>query len=293
MLDDIHLLDKGKKGLVVRGWLRGLTQGHYVKKVQLVTTSDQPLNEIFEKDTTVERSPLHNVMQYVIKLEGFTRDEARQFITERLAGTRFSVEDFSDVLNGSLIPGELQDACCVRFDELCSTSAPASRQYEAFMLYTSFDNEHNMQALEQMCTALSKEVQAHTGKPFRIFQDVEGIKWGQKRAQVIDDVIKDVKFLIPVITPSFFTNEHCRHVLQAFLTREQEQGRNDLVLPVRYMESPRLEDLKQADDSLMRDIAERHPADWRDLRFSEMNAQEARQMLAAMATQICDAMQRG
>ncbi len=194
------------------------------------------------------------------------------------------------MLNGSLIPGELQDACCVRFDELCSTSAPASRQYEAFMLYTSFDNEHNMQALKQMCTALSDEVQAHTGKPFRIFQDVDGIKWGQKPAQVVDNVIKDVIFLIPVITPSFFTSDYCRHVLQAFLTREQEQGRNDLVLPVRYMETPKLEDLKQADDALMRDIAERHPADWRDLRFSDMNAQEARKMLSDMASQIKDSL---
>lgn len=293
LLDDIHLLDKGKKGLEVRGWLRSVAHGFYGQTVQLVTTSDQPLNEIFEKDKAVQSSPFHQIMRSVITLKEFTRGEARQFITERLAGTRFSVEDFSDVLDSVWTPGDLQDACRVWFDELCRTTAPSSRQYEAFMLYTSFDNEHNMQALEQMCVALRNEVQAHTGEPFRIFQDVDGIKWGQKRAQVIDDVIKDVLFLIPVITPSFFKSEHCRHVLQAFLAREQEQGRNDLILPVHYMEYTALQDLKQANDPLMRDIAERHPADWRDLRFSDMNAPDARQMLSAMATEICEAMQRG
>lgn len=165
--------------------------------------------------------------------------------------------------------------------------------YEAFMLYTQFDNKHNGDVLAKMCAGLSNEVQAQTGTPFRIFQDVEGIKWGQKAAQVIDEVIQDVTYLIPVITPSFFRSKHCRHVLSTFIEREQKLGRYESILPVYFMTYPMLEDrLMQNNDTLVREIAIRQPIDWRDLRFSNVHTPEVRKMLAQMASHIRDTMGR-
>ncbi len=165
--------------------------------------------------------------------------------------------------------------------------------YEAFMLYTEFDNKHNSDVLAKMCEGLSSEVQAQTGTPFRIFQDMQGVKWGQINDRVISKVVEKATFLIPIITPSFFKNDYCRRVLDAFIQREKEHGRYESILPVYFMTYPMLEDrLMQTNDYLVREIGMRRPIDWRDLRFSNVHSLEVRRMLAEMAFHISDMMRR-
>ena len=48
--------------------------------------------------------------------------------------------------------------------------------------------------------------------------------------------------LIPILTPSFFNSEPCRAELEQFLEREKELGRNDLVLPLYYIDHPAFSD---------------------------------------------------
>jgi hypothetical protein len=55
-----------------------------------------------------------------------------------------------------------------------------SQHYDALMSYTRFDDQHHQQYLTTFREHLSGEVQAHTGKPFRILQDIEDIKWGEQ-----------------------------------------------------------------------------------------------------------------
>jgi hypothetical protein len=164
---------------------------------------------------------------------------------------------------------------------------------DALMSYTRFDDQHHQAYLTTFREHLSGEVQAHTGKPFHIFQDIEDIEWGQQFEQRIDEALATVTFFIPILTPSFFTSKFCRYELERFLEREEHIGRGDLVLPVYYIPVPALEDpTMREQDPLAQTIAARQYIDWRDLRFQPLDDLAARKMLAEMARQVERALAR-
>lgn len=165
--------------------------------------------------------------------------------------------------------------------------------HTAFMSYTHFDDQHNGRHLTLLRARLASEVQAQTGQPFEIFQDTQDIAWGQQVEPQIDAALQAVTFLIPILTPSFFTSRRCRYELEQFLQRERRLGRNDLVLPVYYIDCPILEEAAQrTSDPLAEELAKRQCIDWRTLRFEPIEAPEVRRTLAEMAKQLSQAMQR-
>jgi hypothetical protein len=162
-----------------------------------------------------------------------------------------------------------------------------SHHYDALMSYTRFDDQNDGAFLTAFRERLSYEVRAHSGQEFRIFQDTEDIKWGEQFEQRIDAALDTITFFIPILTPSFFKSTFCRYELETFLTREQELGCGDLVLPVYYIEVAALEDKHlRADDPLAQTLAARQRIDWRDLRFESFEEPQVRRMLAQMAQQI-------
>jgi parallel beta-helix repeat protein len=162
----------------------------------------------------------------------------------------------------------------------------------AFMSYSHFDDEHDGGALTTFCQRLSGEVHAQTGKDFPIFQDRKDIKWGQAWKVRVDESLDAATFLIPIITPNFFKSDYCRSELKQFLEREKNLGREDLILPVYYIETPLLEDsIRRKDDELAQIINERQYVDWRELRFEPFDSSETRKKMAALAVQIRDALE--
>jgi parallel beta-helix repeat protein len=163
----------------------------------------------------------------------------------------------------------------------------------AFLSYVRFEDQHNDGRLSEFRERLSVEVRAQTGDEFPIFQDRNDIKWGQNWQERIEDSIDKVTFLIPIIMPSFFNSPPCRSELERFLEREKQLKRNDLILPVYYIDTPLLniED-KRAKDELAKIIIERQFADWRELRFEPFTSPVVGKTLAKLATQIRDALER-
>lgn len=136
---------------------------------------------------------------------------------------------------------------------------------------------------------LGDEVGAH----FQIFQDRVNIGWGQQWRERIEESLDAVTFLIPIITPRFFGSKSCRDELSRFPERERTLRRNDLVLPVYYIDHPPLNDsAKNATDELLQVIASHQYADWRDLRFEPLTSQQARKRLEQMALQLRSAIER-
>lgn len=165
--------------------------------------------------------------------------------------------------------------------------------YKAFMSYTRHDDEQNGGHLTAFCNGLSGAVQTFTGQPFRIFQDIKDIAWGQPFEERIDAVLRATQFFIPIITPSFFQSTYCCAELTRFLKRAEELGRSDLILPVYYVECDELEDASiREHNELARVLATRNWVDWRELYFEDFGRPPVKKMLAQMARQIRDTLKR-
>lgn len=167
------------------------------------------------------------------------------------------------------------------------------QQRQAFMSYAPFDNDNDGQQLTALREKLRKAVQAQTGNPFPIFQDVEGIRLGEHIDTSIKKALSQSTFLIPILTPSFFTNTYCRDQLQQFLEHEARLGRTDLILPIYYITCKPLESPAQhTHDSLVQAIAGRRSIDWRPFRFKDLDTGDVREQLARVAQQIEAALER-
>jgi F-box protein 11 len=100
-----------------------------------------------------------------------------------------------------------------------------------------------------------------------------------------------VTFLVPVLTPSFFSSDQCRRELRRFLDRERRLGRRDLILPVYWIGAALLEDpARRARDDLAQELATRQYTDWRELRFQQLTDPQARRALAVLAAHLRDAL---
>ncbi|QDM27316.1 TIR domain-containing protein [Tardiphaga sp. vice352] len=72
-------------------------------------------------------------------------------------------------------------------------------------------------------------------KEFSIFQDIDGIQFGQRWQSQLDQAIETTRLLIPIITPLFFQSGACRDELTKFISHERELGRRDLILPLYFV----------------------------------------------------------
>lgn len=163
----------------------------------------------------------------------------------------------------------------------------------AFMSYVRFEDEHEDGRLTLFRQRLSGEVRVQTGEEFPIFQDRNDIRWGQNWKERIEESLDEVTFLIPMITPSFFNSPACRDELEKFLEREKELSRNDLILPVYYVDCPLVNDeAKRVRDKLAQVVADRQYGDWRDLRFEPFTSPQVGKRLAELAVQVREALER-
>jgi hypothetical protein len=74
----------------------------------------------------------------------------------------------------------------------------AAKPPDAFLSYTRFDDRHDGGAISEFCHRLASAVQAVTGAPFKIFQDVEGIGIGEHWPGKLDRMLDQARFFIPI-----------------------------------------------------------------------------------------------
>lgn len=153
----------------------------------------------------------------------------------------------------------------------------------AFLSYVQQNDKHDNGRLTKLRERLEHEVEMHTGESFPIFQD-RNIQWGQPWKERIEERIDASTFLIAIITPSYFKSQACRDEFELFLKREKKLKRNDLILPLLYVDTPTLSDeKKRAKDSIAKEIAKRQWADWRDLRHEPWMTPDVGKRLAKIA----------
>ena len=162
--------------------------------------------------------------------------------------------------------------------------------YHAFLSYTRFDDQHSGGRISRLRDMLVNEVQAASGNhEFEIFQDVDGIGAGDHWPSLLEQMIDEARFFIPVLTPSYFNSSACREELERFVEGERKAGRRDLILPILFRHCPALtvEARREADD-LAKLLHERNYVDWIDLRRVNLDAVDSPPAVEALAEKIAE-----
>jgi formylglycine-generating enzyme required for sulfatase activity len=139
-----------------------------------------------------------------------------------------------------------------------------------FFSYSRRDDEHSLGALSRLRARIQSELRLQMGRDFRLWQDTAAIPEGVVWETEIKRAISESVFFIPIVTPSAVGSAHCRIEFEAFLKRETELGRNDLIFPILYITVEGLENEKQwRQNGLLTVIASRQYLDWRKYRHHD------------------------
>jgi CheY-like chemotaxis protein len=164
----------------------------------------------------------------------------------------------------------------------------------AVLSYTRKDDEFFGGYITSFRKSLELAVHVVTGEEtFRLFQDIDGIVIGEQWQKKIAEVIDRSTFLIPMMSPLFFSSEPCREEVELFLAHEKTVTREDLILPVYFVESPRLEKPEErAKDRIAMELGKRERFDWREKATLPLQDSPARAAMLTLAQAIAKAIQR-
>src|SRR4051794_2271490 len=102
----------------------------------------------------------------------------------------------------------------------------------AFLSYTHLDDEGHDGAITELRKRLERSVRVVTGdRGFTISQAHDGITFGQHWPSRLDEALAGARFLVPVLSPSFFRSDPCRDELTKFLELERRAGGGGPILP--------------------------------------------------------------
>ena len=134
----------------------------------------------------------------------------------------------------------------------------------AFFSYTRADDRASNGVLSKVRALLEDRVHVKYGRRLSIFQDTDDIKFGDNWQKKLDVALQESNYLLPVITPSFFNSGPCRDELSKFLEKSKALGRDDLVIPILFLNTPALGNVEQRSrDKLAAAINQSQWADWR------------------------------
>jgi hypothetical protein len=167
-----------------------------------------------------------------------------------------------------------------------------SKRPVAFMSYAHHDDSGG--SLTTFRDRLVAELRSQTGTDVEIFMDSDAIRLGEQWRKRLNEGLATSTFLLPIITPSFLTSPYCRDELETFRGHEQALGREDLILPVYYIDCEHFRGsaVDEAAAAALEAVLERQYFDWRKLRTVTPGQQRVSQARIELAGEIRMAMAR-
>ncbi len=166
-----------------------------------------------------------------------------------------------------------------------------------FWSYTSSDDEASNGRLSALRLLLAKELQLKVGRNDRvkIFQDVAAIPHGTDWLKQIMNALAESSFFIPIVTPAFLQSEMCCREVLHFREREIALGRDDLILPLHYVTTDRVDPARPGachDPAVLELLRSRQWIDFRPLRTRQVDSESVLNLLDAFSESIADALHR-
>ena len=163
-----------------------------------------------------------------------------------------------------------------------------------FFSYSREDDEAFKGTLSALRDSIHRELSAQLGRSkttFRLWQDQAAIAPGKLWELEIMAAVAQAVFFIPIVTPRAVNSKYCKFEFEAFLARERELGRNDLVFPILYISVPALEnEAKWRNDPVLSTIAQRQYVDWRALRHLDAHTTTVREQVERLCRKIVEAL---
>lgn len=164
-----------------------------------------------------------------------------------------------------------------------------------FFSYSREDDADFSDVLSKFRIAIQAELSAQLGRNrdnFRIWQDRFAIAHGALWKKEISEGIRQSAFFVPIITPRMVNSHHCAFEFDAFLAREAELNRDDLVFPILYIRVPELDDDTLENSSVLKIVKDRQYLDWRDFRHRSLESPEAGKQIGEFCQNIAEALRR-
>jgi CheY-like chemotaxis protein len=164
----------------------------------------------------------------------------------------------------------------------------------AFLSYTRKDDEFFGGYITAFRKMLENAVQVVTGETsFQVFQDIDGIVIGENWEKKLDEAIHGSSFFVPMLSPLFFNNKHCREEVEKFLEHERALKRSDLILPIYFLTTAKLEkEEEKTKDPLATEFAKRQLFDWRQQANVPLQDPAGREAILALARSVANALER-
>lgn len=170
---------------------------------------------------------------------------------------------------------------------------PEPPEIVGFFSYSRRDDENSMGSLSRLRGRIQSELRMQMGRDFRLWQDTAAIPDGALWQNEINKAIAESFFFIPIVTPSALSSPHCSIEFSAFLKREAELGRSDLIFPILFISVEGLEDEKKWRQSeLLSVIGTRQYLDWRKYRHHDPASIELAQQIEQYCRNIYKALRR-
>ncbi len=164
-----------------------------------------------------------------------------------------------------------------------------------FWSYTSADDAASDGRLSRLRTQLANRLRVQLGRPVHLFQDVAAIPPGTLWEQQIESALAESSFFIPILTPGFLQSEWCAREVRRFREHMEARGRDDLILPVHYLDVTGFSTVRRGDcfDPAMLDyLRSLQWVDFRRLEPLDSDITEVRVWLGEFARRIEEALYR-
>jgi hypothetical protein len=150
-----------------------------------------------------------------------------------------------------------------------------------FVSYAPFDDKHDRGRITSLAKVLSQEAKLEIGEDVSVSYDRQILR-GTSWKDTIHAELDEASVFIAFVTPSYFKNRFCRQELEYILRREKLLNREDMIIPLFYVDATRW----LGTDNLGKKLAERQYLDWRELRFEGFDSPLMRQSMSALVHRV-------
>jgi hypothetical protein len=165
-----------------------------------------------------------------------------------------------------------------------------------FFSYSREDDQGSGGRLSKLRERIQEELRLQLGrtkKDFRLWQDTVAIAHGELWEDRIKKAVAESAFFIPIITPTAVRSSYCQFEFEAFLARERELDRNNLIFPILYVPVPALRGEGWRQDPLLSIVGSRQYEDWQNLRHLDASSSEVVALrVQTFCANICKALEQ-